>query len=117
MRSFRRSVAIATLLIASVGFIHAQQPVAPSKTTQNTTASKAAAKASAATPAVEPMDINTASADQLKTIPGIGDAYAKRIVDGRPYSAKNQLATKGILPQGVYDKVKDQIVAHRPAKK
>lgn len=118
MRPFRRSVALATLLIASAGFLHAQgQPVAPSKTTQNSTASKAAAKASAATPAVEPMDINTASADQLKTIPGIGDAYAKRIVDGRPYTAKNQLATKGILPQGVYDKVKDQIVAHRPAKK
>ena len=117
MRFFHRHVALATLLIASAGFLHAQQPVPPSQTTQNSTASKAAAKASAATPAVAPMDINTASADQLKTIPGIGDAYAKRIVDGRAYTAKNQLATKGILPQGVYDKVKDQIVAKHAAKK
>lgn len=62
------------------------------------------------------IDINTATADQLKSIPGIGDAYAKRIIDGRPYTAKNQLVTRGILPQGVYDKMKDQIVANRPKK-
>jgi competence protein ComEA len=63
----------------------------------------------------EPLDLNTATPDQLKTLPGIGDAYAKRIVDGRPYTMKNQLTQRGILPQATYDKIKDSIVAKRPA--
>ena len=61
--------------------------------------------------AVEPIDINTATADQLKTIAGIGDAYSGKIIKGRPYKRKDELVQKGILPQGVYDKAKDQIVA------
>src|SRR5215470_8366487 len=72
--------------------------------------------AATAAPAAAPLDINTATADQLKAIPGIGDAYSKRIIDGRPYTAKNQLVTRGILPQGVYDKIKDQIIASHPKK-
>jgi competence protein ComEA len=68
----------------------------------------------AATAATTPLDINTATADQLKAFPGIGDAYSKRIIDGRPYTAKNQLVTRGILPQGTYDKIKDKIIASHP---
>jgi competence protein ComEA len=66
----------------------------------------------AATPAKkEPLNINSASEDQLKALPGIGDAYSKKIVEGRPYKRKDELVQKKIVPQGTYDKIKDQIIA------
>lgn len=58
------------------------------------------------------IDINSASLDQLKAIPGVGDVYAKKIIAGRPYTTKHQLVTKGILPNGLYEKIKEQIIAH-----
>ena len=66
--------------------------------------------------ATDKIDINTATVDQLKTFPGIGDAYSKRIVDGRPYANKSQLLSKGILPAATYNKIKDQIIATQPKK-
>ncbi len=63
------------------------------------------------------LDINTATAAQLKSISGIGDAYAARIIAGRPYAAKNQLVSRGVLPANTYNKIKTQIVATQPKKK
>ena len=101
MFTLRRSLLAALLFAVTPVFTPAQTP-------------KPAAATAAATAA--PLDINTATADQLKAFPGIGDAYSKRIIDGRPYTAKNQLVTRGILPQGVYNKIKDQIIATHPKK-
>jgi competence protein ComEA len=109
MFKFLRSpitLALALLLSAPV--------MAIAQKSAKTMAKSAATSAAAATG--DKLDINTASADQLKAFPGIGDAYAKRIIDGRPYTAKNQLTTRGILPTATYNKIKDQIIASRPKK-
>jgi len=68
----------------------------------------------ATTPASEPLDLNTATAAQLRALPGMGDAYVRRILEGRPYTAKNQLVTRGVLPQAAYDKIAALIIAKRP---
>ena len=62
------------------------------------------------------IDINSASEAELKAIPGIGDAYAAKIVAGRPYANKAQLKSRNILPSPVYEKTKDLIIATQPKK-
>lgn len=62
------------------------------------------------------VDINTASETELKSIPGIGTAYASKIISGRPYTNKGQLKSRNILPVPVYEQVKDLIVARQPVK-
>jgi competence protein ComEA len=79
---------------------------------QTAVAAPAAMKAAApATTKADLIDINSATAEVLKTLPGIGDAYAAAIIKGRPYARKNQLAQKNIIPQATYDKISDKIIA------
>ena len=58
-----------------------------------------------------PIDINRAKADELMTLKGIGEARATAIIKGRPYARKDELVQKKIIPESVYNDIKDQIVA------
>ena len=80
------------------------------------TTKKPAAETQKAPAKTGPLDINTASVDELKAIQGIGDANAKKVIDGRPYKRKFELVTKKIIPQETFDKIKSQIVAKQPSK-
>jgi competence protein ComEA len=89
-------------------------PAAVSQTPSSSTAPAASTKAS--TPASQLVDLNSATIDELKALPGIGDAYSKKIVDGRPYAKKTDLVRRKIIPQATYDKIADEVIAKQPKK-
>ena len=80
-------------------------------------ANKPAANETATAPAKgDLVDINSASKEELKALPGIGDAYSQKIIDGRPYANKTQLKSKGIVPDATYNKISDKIIAKQAKK-
>ncbi|MGV8059504.1 MAG: ComEA family DNA-binding protein [Smithellaceae bacterium] len=104
------SIAVALIFVSTNGFAaDVKVPVKP----------VVEKKAAVAKPEVkkELVDLNTATIDQLKAIPGIGDTYAKKVIDGRPYAKKDQLKSKKILPDAIYEKIKDMIIAKQAPKK
>ena len=109
---------VAIALLACVLPLAAQTKPAPTKPAapaKIATAAKPQAPAGDKTAnATSLLDVNSASKADLQTLPGIGDAYAQKIIDGRPYQRKDQLVSKKIIPQATYDKIKDLLVARQP---
>ena len=83
-------------------------------TSKKSSTAKASAAQSADTGKSDLLDINSATKDQLATLPGIGAAYSQKIIDGRPYRAKTDLVKKNILPQSTYNKIAGMIIARQP---
>lgn len=108
------SLLFTLILAATLGY--AQSSAASSSSQTSTTASKKTTKQKTATSRSAKVDINTATKDQLDALPGLGDALSQKIIDGRPYNAKNDLVRRKIIPQSTYDQIKDQIIAHRGGK-
>ena len=115
----KRIFAFLVAAIAATGLAFAQKAETPkgeTKAPAKTEAKKADAKKDMKSEAkadgkMAMIDINTASEKELASLKGIGDVRAKAIVKGRPYKGKDELVQKKIIPQGVYNDIKDQIIA------
>jgi DNA uptake protein ComE-like DNA-binding protein len=111
----KRFFALLVAMIAATGLAFAQKAETPKTDTKAPakTEMKAPAKSEMKADAkkAELMDINSASEKDLATLKGIGEARSKAIVKGRPYKGKDELVQKKIIPQAVYDDIKDQIIA------
>ncbi len=104
----KRLIALLVIALFSTGVLSAPAAWAQAPKTAPAPAKSDAKKDSMGH---EPLDLNTASEADLKTIPGIGDAYAKKIVENRPYKRKDELVKKKLIPQATYDKIKDHVIA------
>jgi DNA uptake protein ComE-like DNA-binding protein len=105
-------IAAALLLSASV-CVAAESKAAPGEATGTPKVTQKAAKATKPVTPDNPVDINSASKAQMKTIPGVNDAVAEKIIAGRPYLSKAHLVTRNIMSGVHYAQIKDLIIARQ----
>jgi competence protein ComEA len=105
-----RTIVLSLLLVAAPAF--AQDKAAT--TTETKTETKTEGKSASKPKRGELMDLNTATADELKTLPGITDDIAGKIIAGRPYSGKDQLLKQNIVDKAGYAKIRPLVVAKQP---
>ena len=107
-------IALALLLSAGLASAAETKASAPQATASKPAASSKSAKSNKPAAKVKQVDINSAKKDELKTLPGIGDAEADKIIAGRPYGSKAWLVSHKILPEDKYPAIKDLIIAKQP---
>ena len=96
--------------IACLPVVLAASMLMPHANAQSTKTARTPA-ANATTATTDLVDLNSATLDQLKALPGVGDVYAQKIVDGRPYAKKTDLMTKKIVPAATYKKFSSKVIA------
>lgn len=110
MNCFAR-ILVALFALTLVSGTLAAQNTTQTTSSKTTHAAKAKKSQMSASANEDLLDINSASKEQLDALPGIGEKYSQKIIDGRPYAKKTDLVRKKIIPQATYKKIKDKVIA------